>query len=214
MFGALMPKEGKYFDYFNAHGELISLGGTALCRLIDALASGTDEARAQALADEIDQLESRADAITHEVLAQLHSAFITPFDRDEIHQLINGMDDILDMTQDVAEAMSLYDIHRIPADAKAMAEVTERSCQRVTALVKLLHNMDNAPQILKICHEIDDLESEVDRLFRLAMSKTFREEPDVREVIKLKEIYHVLESVTDRCKDVASTVEAIVLENS
>lgn len=214
MFGSLMPKEGKYFDYFNAHAALIALGGASLTRLIGALASGVDEAKAQALADEIDQLESKADKITHEVLAQLHSAFITPFDRDEIHQLINNMDNILDIIQDVAEAMALYDIHRIPAEATVMAEVTERCCQRVTDLVKLLHNMDNAPQILKLCHEIGDLESEVDRQLRVAMSKTFREEPDVREVIKLKEIYQLLESVTDRCKDVAGTVEAIVLENS
>lgn len=214
MFGALMPKEGKYFDYFNAHGELVAQGGRTLHQLINALSNGAEEGKAQALADEIDRLESAADKITHEVLAQLHSAFITPFDRDEIHELINGMDNILDMTQDVAEAMALYDIHRIPAEARAMAEITERSCQKVTELVKLLHNMDNGPSILKLCHEIDELESEVDRMLRVSMSRIFREEPDVREVIKLKEIYQLLESVTDRCKDVAGTVEAIVLENS
>ena len=82
------------------------------------------------------------------------------------------------------------------------------------ALVKLLHNMENAPAILKLCHEIDSLESDADRMLREAMSKVFREEPDVRQVIKLKEMYELLESVTDRCKDVAGTVEAIVLENS
>ena len=214
MFGALMPKEGKYFDHFNAHGALVAQGGTTLRQLIDALSNGAEEGKAQSLADEIDRLESEADKITHEVLAQLHSAFITPFDRDEIHELINGMDNILDMTQDVAEAMALYDIHRIPAEARAMAEITERSCQKVTELVKLLHNMDNGPSILKLCHEIDEYESEVDRMLRVSMSRIFREEADVREVIKLKEIYQLLESVTDRCKDVAGTVEAIVLENS
>ncbi|MFV5213188.1 DUF47 domain-containing protein [Azonexus caeni] len=214
MFGALMPKEGKYFDHFNAHGALVAQGGSTLRQLIDVLSNGAEEGKAQALADEIDRLESAADKITHEVLAQLHSAFITPFDRDEIHELINGMDNILDMTQDVAEAMALYDIHRIPAEARAMAEITERSCQKVTELVKLLRNMDNGPSILKLCHEIDAYESEVDRMLRVSMSRIFREEPDVREVIKLKEIYQLLESVTDRCKDVAGTVEAIVLENS
>ncbi len=214
MFGALMPKEGKYFDFFNTHGELIAQGGTTLLGLIAALARGEDEATIQKLADEIDRLESEADKITHDVLANLHSAFITPFDRDEIHELINGMDNILDMMQDVAEAMSLYDVHRIPAEATAMAEITERACRRVPDLVKLLHNMDNGAAILKICNEINVMESDVDRLLRTAMSKTFREEPDVREVIKLKEIYQLLESVTDRCKDVAGTVEAIVLENS
>lgn len=212
MFGRLMPKEGKYFDLFNAHAELISAGGKALSNLISALADTPETA--EPFAEEIDVLESKADAITHDTLAQLHTSFITPFDRDEIHELINGMDNILDMIQDVAESMSLYDIRHVPAEAKAMAEVTERCCYKVQAVVKLLHSMDNAPAILKLCHEIDDLESEADKMLRGAMSRIFREEPDVRQVIKLKEIYQVLESVTDRSKDVASTIEAIVLENS
>jgi uncharacterized protein Yka (UPF0111/DUF47 family) len=74
--------------------------------------------------------------------------------------------------------------------------------------------MENAPAILKLCHEIDDLESDADRMLRSAMSRVFREEPDVRQLVKLKEMYELLESVTDRCKDVSGTVEAIVLENS
>ena len=212
MFGRLMPREGKYFDLFNAHAQLIALGGKALSNLIGALADQT--AQAERYAEEIDTLECKADAITHDTLAQLHTSFITPFDRDEIHQLINGMDDILDIMQDVAESMSLYDISRVPPEAKAMAVVTENCCICVQSVVKLLHSMDNAPDILKLCHKIDELESEADRSLRSAMSKVFREEPDVREVIKLKEIYELLESVTDRCKDVAGTVEAIVLENS
>ncbi len=212
MFGRLMPREGKYFDMFNAHAALIALGGSKLSALISALVDSPEQA--PALAEEIDAIERKADAITHDTLAQLHTSFITPFDRDEIHQLINGMDDILDIIQDVAESMSLYDINRVPADAKLIAGVTERCCGCVQSVVKLLHSMDNAPAILKLCHEIDELESDADRMLREAMSKVFREEPDVRQVVKLKEIYELLESVTDRCKDVAGTVEAIVLENS
>lgn len=212
MFGRLMPKEGKYFDLFNTHADLIMLGGKALSNLIGALVDAPE--KATIYAEEIDVLEGKADDITHSTLAQLHTSFITPFDRDEIHQLINGMDDILDIIQDVAESMSLYDIHRVSPDAKLMADVTEKCCGSVQSVVKLLHSMDNAPAILKICHEINDLESEADRMLRAAMSKLFREEPDVRQVIKLKEIYELLESVTDRCKDVAGTIEAIVLENS
>jgi uncharacterized protein len=212
MFARLMPREGKYFDLFNAHAELIVQGGKALSNMIAALVDHPEQA--PVFAEEIDVLERKADAITHDTLAQLHTAFITPFDRDEIHQLINSMDDILDVMQDVAESISLYDITRVPADAKAMAIVTENCCICVQSVIKLLHSMDNAPAILKFCHEIDELESEADRSLRSAMSKIFREEPDVREVVKLKEIYELLESVTDRCKDVAGTVEAIVLENS
>ena len=212
MFSRLMPKEGKYFDLFNAHAALIVQGGAALTALVGALVD--DPKRVSVEADRIDDLERKADAITHDTLAQLHTSFITPFDRDEIHQLINSMDDILDVIQDVAESMSLYDIQHVPADTKMLAEVTEKSCVLVENVVKLLHSMDNAPAILKHCHEINDLESEADRMLREAMSKVFREEPDVRQVIKLKEMYELLETVTDRCKDVAGTVEAIVLENS
>uniref|UniRef100_Q47H03 Phosphate transport regulator n=1 Tax=Dechloromonas aromatica (strain RCB) TaxID=159087 RepID=Q47H03_DECAR len=212
MFGRLMPKEGKYFDLFNSHAVLIAEGGKALSNLIAALVDQPE--LADKFAEEIDTLERKADAITHDTLSQLHTSFITPFDRDEIHQLINGMDDILDIMQDVAESISLYDIRRVPEDAKAMAVVTENCCVCVQSVVKLLHSMDNAPAILKFCHQIDELESEADRSLRGAMSKVFREEPDAREVIKLKEIYELLESVTDRCKDVAGTIEAIVLENS
>lgn len=212
MFGRLMPKEGKYFDLFNSHAVLIAEGGKALSNLIAALVDQPE--LADKFAEEIDVLERKADAITHDTLSQLHTSFITPFDRDEIHQLINGMDDILDIMQDVAESISLYDIRRVPEDAKAMAVVTENCCVCVQSVVKLLHSMDNAPAILKLCHQIDELESEADRSLRGAMSKVFREEPDAREVIKLKEIYELLESVTDRCKDVAGTIEAIVLENS
>lgn len=212
MFGRLMPREGKYFDLFNSHAALIVEGGKALSGLIGALVDEPE--RAIKYAEKIDELERQADEITHSTLAQLHTSFITPFDRDEIHQLINSMDDILDNIQDVAESMALYDIQRAPPEARALAEVTEQCCGRVQSLVKLLNSMDNAPEILRYCHEINQLESDADRMLREAMSKLFREEPDVRQVLKLKEIYEILESVSDRCKDVAGTVEAIVLENS
>jgi predicted phosphate transport protein (TIGR00153 family) len=212
MFGRLMPKEGKYFDLFNAHAELVVLGGKTLTRLIDALVESPQQAAI--FADEIDAVERRADEITHDTLSQLHTSFITPFDRDEIHQLINGMDDILDIIQDVAESIGLYDIQCVPAEAKALAVVTEECCACIKSVVALLHSMENAPEILRLCQQIAQLESDADRMFREAMSKVFREEPDVRQVIKLKQIYELLESVTDRCKDVSGTIEAIVLENS
>ena len=122
MFGKLMPKDGKYFDHFNAHAALIVQGGKLLIALIDALATGSGQEHR--LAEEIDAVERAADKITHDTLAQLHKSFITPFDRDEIHQLISGMDDILDIIQDVAESVSLYDIQMVPQAAVSLAEVT------------------------------------------------------------------------------------------
>lgn len=168
MFGKLMPKEGKYFDHFNAHAALISKGGELLTQLIGALATNADHV--VRLADRIDTVERQADKITHDTLAQLHKSFITPFDRDG-HQLISGMDDILDIIQDVAESVSLYDIQQVPQKTVALAEVTARCCSHITAIVKLLDSMQNGPHILTICHEIDDLESDADRMLRELMSK-------------------------------------------
>ena len=213
MFGRLMPKEAKYFDFFNAHAEQIVQGGQALVSLIDAMINNAPESAAR-FAEQIDAFETRADRITHDTVAALHSSFITPFDRDEIHQLISGMDDILDLTQDVAESVNLYDIHQVTPETRQLADIVLSCCQRVQAAVNLLHSMENASTILKKCQEIDRLESDADRIMREAMSKLFREEPDVRQVIKLKAIYELLETITDRCEDVANIIEGIVLENS
>jgi uncharacterized protein Yka (UPF0111/DUF47 family) len=84
----------------------------------------------------------------------------------------------------------------------------------VQAAVALLHNMDNSQKIVAICEEIDRLESDADHVMRAAMSKLFRDEPDVRNLIKLKAIYEILETVTDRCEDVANIIEGIIVENA
>lgn len=207
-----MPQEGKFFELFNAHAEQIVLGGQALVELIGALVNNPEEALKHA--ESIDAYEARADKITHETIALMHSTFITPFDRDEIHQLINALDDILDLIQDVAESMNLYDIRRVTPEAKNLADLSLSCCERVRTAVGLLNSMDNGSAILKTCEEIDRLESDADRVMRGAMSKLFRDEQDVRQLIKLKAIYELLETVTDRCEDVANIIEGIVLENS
>ena len=124
------------------------------------------------------------------------------------------MDDILDLMEDVAQSIFLYDVKQLTAEAHKLAEVCELCCEQVRLAVSFLSNMDNAILILKACEEIDRLESEADHIMRAAMAKLFRDEPDVRQVIKLKAIYELLETVTDRCEDVANIIEGIVLENS
>jgi predicted phosphate transport protein (TIGR00153 family) len=212
MFSRLMPQEGKFFELFNSHAEQIVLGCEALNTLLEVLNGSDEEALRQC--ELIDTIEHTGDTITHETMRQLHKSFITPLDRDEIHQLITSLDDILDLIQDVAHTVTLYDIHRVTPAARELGEICRSCCKRVGAAVALLPSMDNGPEILKICHEIDQLESEADRVMRGAMSLLFREEPDVRELIKFKAIYELLEIVTDRCEDVANIIEGIVLENS
>lgn len=208
MLSRLMPREGTFFELFNAHAEQIVIGSRELEKMMTEF---TDlEARAQG----IDFAERAADKITHETISQLHKTFITPLDRDHIHQLITRMDDILDLMQDVAETVILYDLRRVTPEARQLAEICQMSCERVKIAVGLLSNLRQAEAILKTCEEIDRLESDADRVMRSAMSKLFRDESDVKQLIKLRTVYDLLEEITDRCEDVANIIEGLVLENS
>ena len=208
MLSRLMPREGNFFELFNAHAERIVEGSRDLHAMIATFTEVEKHAQ------RIDDAERAADKITHECITLLHKTFITPFDRDQIHQLITRMDDILDLMQDVAESIVLYDIRRITPESKQLAEICQMCCERVRTAVGLLKNVKDAEAILKTCQEIDRLESDADRVMRAAMSKLFRDEADVKQLIKLRSIYELLETITDRCEDVANLIEGIVLENS
>jgi predicted phosphate transport protein (TIGR00153 family) len=203
-----MPTEGKFFDYFNQHAALCVKGAKELV----ALMTNFDDLDIRVHA--IEMIEKEADKITYATIDTLHKTFITPLDRDEIHKLITRMDDILDLMEDAAQTVSLYDIKEVTPEAKRLAELCLACAEKVQAAVALLHNMDNSRQILAYCLEIDRLESDADHVMRAALSKLFREEPDVRNLIKLKAIYEILETVTDRCEDVGVIIEGIVVENA
>lgn len=208
MFGRLMPTEGKFFDLFNQHAELCVKGSKEMV----ALMTNFDDLEIRVHA--IEGIEKQADAVTYTAIELLHKTFITPIDRDDIHKLITKMDDILDLLEDAAQTISLYDIREITPEAQRLAELCLACALKVKEAVALLHNMDNSRQILTICEEIDRLESDADHVMRAAMSKLFRDEPDVRNLIKLKAIYEILETVTDRCEDVANIIEGIIVENA
>jgi predicted phosphate transport protein (TIGR00153 family) len=207
---ALMPREARFFTLFNQHADLIAAGGRAAADLVRGY---DDTGRRGSLIQQIGDIERRADKITYETVSLLHSTFITPFDRDAIHRLISGMDDILDLIQDAAESMHLFDIQTLPPEALRMAELLDACCTRVQSAVALLSSMDNAPRALALAQEIDTLESEADAVMRAGISKLFREEQDVRQLIKHKNVYEYLENAIDKCQDVANIIEAVVVEN-
>jgi predicted phosphate transport protein (TIGR00153 family) len=209
MFGRLLPKEGRYFDLFNAHAAQIVRAAHELAALMHNYAEREEHARI------IDEAEHAADRITAETIRLLHKTFITPIDRDHILQLINAMDDVCDLIQDATETLSLYDIRSITPETARLADISVKCCERVKDVVALLGNQEGGFEaVLKTCEEIDRLESDADRVMRAAVSRLFREEQDVREIIKMKAIYELLEAITDRCLDVANLAEGISLENS
>jgi hypothetical protein len=207
----LMPREGRFFGLFDNHAKLTVDGASALADVLRHYNNGTDRAAGLKL---IEDAEHAADRITHETVQLLHTTFVTPFDRDDIHRLISRMDDVLDLIQDAGESLVLYDIRQVTPEATQLAELLLRCTERVQAAVKLMASMADAPAMLRICEEIDKLESDADKVMRGAISQLFRDEKDVRQVIKLKAVYEALESATDKCQDVANVIESVVLENA
>ena len=209
MFGRLLPKEGRFFDLFNAHAEQVVRAAHELKLLMERYDDREHHARV------IDDAEHAADRITAEAIRLLHTSFITPLGRDHIHQLVNAMDDICDLIQDTSESLSLYDVTAVTPETQRLADIGVKCCERVKDVVQLLGRQDGKFEaILKTCDEIDRLESDADRVLRSAVSRLFREEQDVRELIKMKAIYELLEAITDRCLDVANLAEGISLENT
>ena len=213
-FGKLLPREGNFFELFDQHAAFITQAARAFMLLMQEY---EDTARREQHAAEVDAAERSADRVTAEVNRLRHKTFITPIGREQIHGLINRMDDVVDLLQDATESMSLYDLSKLTDDLLRLGEISVKCCERVQHAVSLLPKLsrpDVAEAAIKTCGEIDKLESDADRVMRSAMSRLFREETDVRQLIKLKAVYELLESISDRCEDVANMIEGVVLENS
>ena len=214
LFAKLLPREGNFFELFNQHAARIVEAAHAFSNMVTHY---NDVEKREGFNRDVDNAERAADRITQEVNRMLHTTFITPIDREQIHSLINTMDDVADLIQDSAETMALYDVRQTTDEIVRLTDLSVKCCERLkdaVGLIDKLSDADTAEAALKTCEEIDKLESDADHVMRAAMSKLFREEPDVREVIKLKAIYELLETITDKCEDVANLIEGIVLENS
>jgi len=208
MFGRLIPREARFFDLFNEQAVLVVQASRELCALL------VSQDGIEQHAYNIESIEKRADGVARSGIELLHRTFITPLDRDEIHQLITKMDDILDIVEDTAQLLFLYDVREVGAEACKLADINYACTQKVQSVVGMLSDMSHSSAMLASCDEIDRYESEADHVMRAAIARLFRDESDVRQLIKMRTIYEHLEAVTDACEDVANIIEGIVLENS
>jgi hypothetical protein len=213
-FEKLMPREDNYFLLFNQHASKIMDAMNSFTNLVN---NYSDLNLREKYIKDVREAEKAADRVTREVGRSIHKTFITPIDREQIHSLINTMDDVADLIQAAAQTLTLYDIQKITDAIISLTDISSKCCLRLQSVVKLLDKIGepaNSEAALKTCEEIDQLESDADHILRSAMSKLFREENDVRELIKLKAMYELLETISDKCEDVANLIEGIVLENS
>jgi predicted phosphate transport protein (TIGR00153 family) len=208
VFGRLMPRENLFFNFFRDHAEQIVLAARELRNLMD----GFQDLEHRVY--NIESIEKRADKITRSAIDLLHKTFITPIDREDIHRLITRMDDVIDLIEDAAQSFLMYDIRSVTPEAIRLAELCVGCGEKVRGAVDLLQTSRNLPQVMALCEDIDRLESEADHVMRAAMAKLFRDQPDVRELIKFRAIYEIMEAVTDKCEDVANVIEGIAIEHS
>jgi uncharacterized protein Yka (UPF0111/DUF47 family) len=203
-----LPKDESFFDQFEKHAQRTVDGCRALLEMVST--PGDMTARAKVISN----IESDCDKITHAVVAQLHTTFITPLDRNDIHRLITKMDDVMDFVEAASERMALYELTQPTPEAASLGAALLTSAERVYEAVAGLRDLKNAKAILDKCVEINRLENEADGVLRAALARLFREEKDPITIMKWKEIYELFETATDRCEDVANIIEGVVLENS
>lgn len=207
MLEALIPREKMFFDLFvQAGGKIVEA-----CAVFERFLG--DMEHAEAHARRIKTIEHEADEITHRTVDLLHKTFVTPLDRDDIHRLISRLDDVLDLIDAAASRIALYEIRTALPEAHEFARVLSSAAQHLQTLLAGLANAKKArEEVLRTCIEVNRLENEGDTILRGALAKLFREEQDLRLVMKWKEIFEDLETATDRCEDVANIVEGIVIE--
>ncbi|HET6332284.1 MAG TPA: DUF47 family protein [Polyangiales bacterium] len=204
----LLPRDESFFDEFEKQGRKTVEGCMAFVDMVE------NPADIQAQAKAISDIEHECDRITHAVVAKLHTTFITPIDRNDIHRLISKMDDVMDFVEAAAERLALYDIRVMTKEVADLARVLLSSSERVAEAVSGFRDLKHPQKILDKCIEINRLENEADALLRGSLARLFREEQNPITIMKWKEIYELLETATDRCEDVANIIEGVVLENS
>jgi predicted phosphate transport protein (TIGR00153 family) len=202
----LLPREEKFYNLFQQQAQLIAQASTSLLKGVRAGNAHLAEAAA-----EIQALEGKGDEIIHDILTRLNQTFITPIDPEDIHKLSSSLDDVLDGIEDAAYRMAAYRLDPIPPSVVDLCEIVD-ACSRV--LVSACDALNSDKPLLEHCIEINRLEDVADKLVRRVLAELFQSDLHPIAFIKLKEVYEVLEATTDRCEDVADTLQGVVVKNS
>jgi predicted phosphate transport protein (TIGR00153 family) len=201
----LIPKDTSFFQMFSAMSDNLIAGAQAL---VDLFADYKDVDKR---IEEVRRLERAGDELTHTILTKLNQTFITPFDREDIHQLASKLDDVLDYINASGARLVMYRIATPPPAAGEIAKIILMQCQELQKAVSLMQKNGN---ILGHCVEINRLENEADLVSQQAIARLFEYEKDPINLIKVKELLEFLERATDKAEDVANVLETVVLKNT
>ncbi len=203
---SLVPREKKFFALF----EQGSQNALKVAQQLKEMVYVWENVKQRVWV--INDLEHQGDAITHQIFEQLHRSVITPFDREDIALLAHSIDDVVDFIHAAADAMLLYKVERPTNRAKEMADIVVQAVSEVEKGISEMHDRAGRKKLLDRCVEINRLENVGDGVFRSAMAELFDEAADFAGVIKWREIYEHMESVIDRCEDIANILEGVSLK--
>lgn len=201
---SFFPRSETFFDLFNQMADEIRKAAGQLEQMLATDPPDTSKV------DLIKDAEHRCDALTHDAIQRLHRTFVTPFDREDLYTLASSLDDVMDAIDHAATLVRLYRIEHIKPGARELARTVSQSADRLhTALESLAAKTPVQPHAV----EINRLENEADRAYQDAVQRLFESESDPIQIIKWKELFDVLEQITDACEDVANVIEGVVVKH-
>ncbi|MFM2387272.1 MAG: hypothetical protein RL660_2029 [Bacteroidota bacterium] len=202
------PKDRIFYSLFETVAGTVSTMGSKLNELVKT----PEFADRQVLIDEISNLEHKNDETTHQIFMELGKNFITPFDREDIHYLASALDDIADYIYSSAKKINFYKVDPSETGFQKMGEIIEQGSHAVRDAVMELRNMKNIKKMSENLVRINSLENQGDDVYDMSIERLFETESDAKEVIKKREIYQVMEMVTDKCEDAANVIEGIIVK--
>ncbi len=203
-----LPKDRIFYQLFESvSAELVKMGE----KLKEVVNEPDFDIRGK-LIKEIEDMEHVNDELTHQIFTELGKNFITPFDREDIHYLASSLDDIADYIYAAAKKINFYRVNPDDIGIKKFGDIIPLGCVAVHNAVTELRNMKNMRQITDALVVINSIENQADDIYDMSIERLFATEPDAKEVIKKKEIYQVMEIVTDKCEDAANVIESIIVK--
>src|SRR5450631_1098059 len=203
-----MPKDRIFYSLF----EEVADGVSKMGRLLKTVVSEPDIDKRAALVSQVEEQEHVNDDLTHKVFTELGRNFITPFDREDIHYLASALDDICDYIYSAAKKINFYKVDPNDAGIQKMADLIEEGSGLIRSAVKELRNMRDMRTITDALVKVNSIENQADDIFDMSIDRLFETEPDAKEVIKKREIYQVMEIITDKCEDATNVIESIIIK--
>ena len=203
-----MPKNKIFYELFEKVAENAAKMGT----MLRAIVAEPDFDKRAAIITQVEDLEHANDELTHNIFTELGRNFITPFDREDIHYLATSLDDIADYIYAAAKKINFYRVNPNDTGMQKFAELIEQAAQQVKIAVTELRDMKNMRNITEALVKINSIENQADDVFDFSIEKLFATEDDAKEVIKKREIYQVMEIVTDKCEDASNVIESIIIK--